>query len=83
MTKRERVIAALARRAADRGPTRLLMHNFATENSARRPAAETLRLARTFDWVSAKRVSRSWYATSAKFARNRSRHGHVRSDDNG
>jgi Na+/H+ antiporter NhaD/arsenite permease-like protein len=33
--------------------------------------------------VLSKRVSRSWYATSAKFARNCSRHGHVRSDDNG
>jgi hypothetical protein len=44
------VIAALAGREVDRGPTRLLMHNFASENSARGLAAETLRLARTFDW---------------------------------
>ena len=50
MTKRERVIAALAGREVDRGSTRLLMHNFASENSARGLAAETLRLARTFDW---------------------------------
>jgi hypothetical protein len=49
MTKRERVIAALAGREVDRGSTRLLMHNFASENSARGLAAETLRLARTFD----------------------------------
>src|SRR5262245_55080297 len=49
MTKRERVIAALAGHEVDRGPTRLLMHNVASENSARGLAAETLRLGRTFD----------------------------------
>src|SRR5262245_33849636 len=59
MTKRERVIAALAGREVDRGPTRLLMHNFARENSARRLAAQTLRLARTFDWDYLKPRSRA------------------------
>ena len=57
--QRERVIAALAGREVDRGPTRLLMHNFASENSARGLAAETLRLARTFDWDYLKPQSRA------------------------
>lgn len=57
--QREHVIAALAGREVDRGSTRLLMHNFASENSARGLAAETLRLARTFDWDYLKPQSRA------------------------
>ena len=50
MTKRERVMAALRGRPVDRVPVSLWLHNFATENSADDLAAETLRLARRFDW---------------------------------
>jgi len=49
LTTRERVMAALAGPRGQPGPTRRLMHNFASENSVRGLAAETLRLARTFD----------------------------------
>ena len=50
MTKRERVMAALRGAPVDRVPVSLWLHNFATENSADTLAAETLRLARRFDW---------------------------------
>ena len=50
MTKRECVMAALRGAPVDRVPVSLWLHNFATENSADDLAAETLRLARRFDW---------------------------------
>jgi uroporphyrinogen decarboxylase len=50
MTKRERVMAALRGEPVDQVPVSLWLHNFATENSAPGLTAETLRLARTFDW---------------------------------
>ena len=50
MTKRERVMAALRGVPVDRVPVSLWLHNFSTENSADDLAAETLRLARRFDW---------------------------------
>ena len=59
MTKRERVMAALHGKAVDRVPLAFWLHNFATENSAAGLAAETLRLARTFDWDYLKPQSRA------------------------
>ena len=59
MTRRERVTAALGGRAVDRVPLAFWAHNFATENSAAALAAETLRLARTFDWDYLKPQSRA------------------------
>lgn len=59
MTKRERVMAALEGRPVDRVPLAFWLHNFATENSAGRLAAETLRLAETFDWDYLKPQSRA------------------------
>jgi uroporphyrinogen decarboxylase len=59
MNKRERVMAALAGREVDRVPLAFWMHNFATENSASGLTAETLRLARTFDWDYLKPQSRA------------------------
>ena len=59
MTKRERVLAALHGDAVDRVPLSFWLHNFATENSAEALAAETLRLARTFDWDFLKPQSRA------------------------
>jgi uroporphyrinogen decarboxylase len=50
MTRRERVMAALAGAPVDRVPVSLWLHNFAKENSAEDLTAETLRLARRFDW---------------------------------
>jgi uroporphyrinogen decarboxylase len=50
VTRRERVLAALAGRPVDRIPVSLWLHNFATENSAEGFAAETLRLADRFGW---------------------------------
>jgi len=50
MTKRERVTAALNGQSVDRVPLAFWAHNFATENSAKALAEETLRLAREFDW---------------------------------
>ena len=43
MTKRQRVTAALRGEAVDRPPLAFWLHNFATENSARGLADETLR----------------------------------------
>jgi uroporphyrinogen decarboxylase len=59
MTKRERVLAALRGEPVDRVPLAFWLHNFATENSAAGLAAETLRLARTFDWDYLKPQSRA------------------------
>jgi uroporphyrinogen decarboxylase len=59
MTKRERVMAALRGDQVDRVPVSLWLHNFATENSAETLAAETLRLARRFDWDFLKPQSRA------------------------
>jgi uroporphyrinogen decarboxylase len=59
MTKRERVMASLAGGEVDRIPLAFWMHNFATENSAGGLTAETLRLARTFDWDYLKPQSRA------------------------
>ena len=59
MTKRQRVTAALRGRAVDRPPLAFWLHNFATENSARGLADETLRLHRAFDWDFLKPQSRA------------------------
>src|SRR5882672_69522 len=59
MTKRERVMAAVRGAPVDRVPVSLWLHNFATENSADTLAAETLRLARRFDWDFLKPQSRA------------------------
>src|SRR6266478_4742713 len=59
MTKRERVMAALRGAPVDRVPVSLWLHNFATENSADTLAAESLRLARRFDWDFLKPQSRA------------------------
>jgi uroporphyrinogen decarboxylase len=59
MTKRERVTAALRGDQVDRVPVSLWLHNFATENSAETLAAETLSLARRFDWDFLKPQSRA------------------------
>ena len=59
MTKRERVMAALAGKPVDRVPLAFWLHNFATENSAEGLAVETLRLAQTFDWDYLKPQSRA------------------------
>jgi uroporphyrinogen decarboxylase len=59
MTHRERVMAALRGEPVDRPPLAFWMHNFATENSAKELAAESLRLARTFDWDYLKPQSRA------------------------
>jgi uroporphyrinogen decarboxylase len=50
MTRRERVTAALRGQDVDRVPLAFWAHNFATENSAKALADETLRLVREFDW---------------------------------
>lgn len=59
MTKRERVMAAVRGDAVDRVPVSLWLHNFETENSAETLVAETLRLARRFDWDFLKPQSRA------------------------
>src|SRR3989475_9487168 len=59
MTKRERVMAAVRGAPVDRVPVSLWLHNFATENSAETLAAETLRLARRFEWDFLKPQSRA------------------------
>src|SRR5438093_147010 len=59
MTRRERVVAALRGEPVDRVPVSLWLHNFATENSAETLAAETVRLARRFDWDFLKPQSRA------------------------
>src|SRR2546423_14681581 len=59
MTKRARVLAALRGEPVERVPLSFWLHNFVTENSAAGLAAETLRLARTFDWDFLKPQSRA------------------------
>jgi len=59
MTRRERVMAAVRGDQVDRVPVSLWLHNFATENSAETLAAETLRLARRFEWDFLKPQSRA------------------------
>src|SRR5262245_51098078 len=59
MTRRERVMAALSGEPVDRPPLAFWMHNFATENSAKDLAAETLRLTREFGWDYLKPQSRA------------------------
>ena len=59
MTKRARVLAALHGEPVDRVPLSFWLHNFVTENSAAGLTAETLRLARTFDWDFLKPQSRA------------------------
>ncbi|HKZ09067.1 MAG TPA: uroporphyrinogen decarboxylase family protein [Methylomirabilota bacterium] len=59
MTKRERVMAALRGDAVDRVPLAFWLHNFATENSAKGLAEETLRLHHRFDWDFLKPQSRA------------------------
>ena len=59
MTKRQRVTAALAGQPVDRVPLAFWLHNFATENSAKGLADETLRLYRAFDWDFLKPQSRA------------------------
>src|SRR5437899_5807456 len=59
MTKRERVMAALRGAPVDRVPVSLCLHSFATRNSAETLAAETLRLARRFEWDFLKPQSRA------------------------
>src|SRR5256714_3596738 len=59
MTKLARVLAALRGEPVDRVPLSFWLHNFVTENSAAGLAAETLRLARTFDWDFLKPQSRA------------------------
>jgi uroporphyrinogen decarboxylase len=59
MTPRARVTAALRGEPVDRVPLAFWMHNFATENSAKDLAAETLRLVREFGWDYLKPQSRA------------------------
>jgi uroporphyrinogen decarboxylase len=59
MTKRARVMAALRGEAVDRVPLAFWLHNFATENSAKGLADETLRLYERFDWDYLKPQSRA------------------------
>jgi uroporphyrinogen decarboxylase len=59
MTRRERVLAALAGKPVDRVPVSLWMHNFVTENSAEGLTAESLRLASRFEWDFLKPQSRA------------------------
>jgi uroporphyrinogen decarboxylase len=59
MTKRERVLRALRGEPVDRVPLSFWQHHFVAENSAEGLAAETRRLARTFDWDYLKPQSRA------------------------
>jgi uroporphyrinogen decarboxylase len=59
MKKRDRVMAALRGEAVDRVPLSFWLHNFATENAVDGFVAETLRLAREFDWDYLKPQSRA------------------------
>ena len=59
MTRRDRVLAALQGELVDRVPISFWMHNFATENSAKGLAEETLRLEREFGWDFLKPQSRA------------------------
>ena len=59
MNRRARVLAALRGQPVDRVPISFWLHNFATENSARGLADETLRLEREFGWDFLKPQSRA------------------------
>jgi uroporphyrinogen decarboxylase len=59
MSQRARVLAALRGQPVDRVPISFWLHNFATENSARGLADETLRLEREFGWDYLKPQSRA------------------------
>jgi uroporphyrinogen decarboxylase len=61
MTKRERVLAAVAGKPVDRVPVGFWVHNFARENSARDLADETIDFVRTYDWDFIKVQSRASY----------------------
>jgi FAD/FMN-containing dehydrogenase len=67
MTRRERVLAALAGKPVDRVPVSLWMHNFATENSAEGLTAESLRLASRFEWDFLKPQSRGNFGVATSF----------------
>jgi len=59
MTRRDRVMAAVRGDAVDRVPLSFWMHNFAAENTVKEFVAESLRLAREFDWDYLKPQSRA------------------------
>jgi uroporphyrinogen decarboxylase len=59
MTNRDRVMAALRGEPVDRVPLSFWMHDFAAENSVDGFVAETLRLARQFQWDYLKPQSRA------------------------
>jgi uroporphyrinogen decarboxylase len=59
MSRRARVLAALQGQPVDHVPISFWLHNFATENSARGLADETLRLEREFGWDFLKPQSRA------------------------
>jgi uroporphyrinogen decarboxylase len=59
MKKRDRVMAALRGETVDRVPLSFWLHNFATENAVDSFVAESLRLAREFDWDYLKPQSRA------------------------
>jgi uroporphyrinogen decarboxylase len=59
MTKRDRVMAALRGEPVDRVPLSFWMHNFAAENTLEDFVAESVRLARLFDWDYLKPQSRA------------------------
>jgi uroporphyrinogen decarboxylase len=59
MNKRARVMAALRGDAVDRVPLAFWLHNFAAENAIDSFVAESLRLAREFDWDYLKPQSRA------------------------
>ncbi|HEX5415525.1 MAG TPA: uroporphyrinogen decarboxylase family protein, partial [Chloroflexota bacterium] len=61
MTKRERVLAAVAGAEVDRAPISFWVHNFARENSAEDLAEETARFVATYDWDYVKVQSRASY----------------------
>ncbi|MGH2457796.1 MAG: uroporphyrinogen decarboxylase family protein [Chloroflexota bacterium] len=61
MTKRERVLAAVAGQEVDRVPVSFWVHNFARENSAEDLADETGRFARAYDLDYIKVQSRASY----------------------
>jgi uroporphyrinogen decarboxylase len=59
VTKRERVLAALRGDPVDRVPLSFWMHHFAAENTVKDFVAESVRLAREFDWDYLKPQSRA------------------------
>src|SRR5215831_2474489 len=59
MTRRQRVLAALAGQPVDHVPVSVWLHNFAMENSAEGLVAESVRLASRFQWDFLKPQSRA------------------------